>query len=60
MLGWGDYQLRRHLKRLIELEYVISHRTGHGNAREYELLYDGQGREGQPFLLGLVDPNKLK
>ena len=60
VLGWGDYQLRRHLKRLMELEYVIAHRTGHGNAREYELLYDGQGREGQPFLLGLVDPSKLK
>ena len=58
--GWSDFQIRHHLKRLVELEYVLGHRTGHGNAREYELLYDGQGRDGQSFLLGLVDPSKLK
>ena len=58
--GWSDSQVRHHLKRLIELEYVLAHRTGHGNAKEYELLYDGQGREGDSFLLGLVDPSKLK
>ena len=58
--GWSDFQIRHHLKRLLELEYVLAHRTGQGNAREYQLLYDGQGREGQPFLLGLVDPAKLK
>jgi hypothetical protein len=57
--GWQDGHVRKHLKRLIELEYVVAHRTGHGNAKEYELLYDGQGREGEPFLLGLVDPAKL-
>jgi hypothetical protein len=59
-LGWSDFQIRHHLKRLIELEYVVSHRTGHGNARNYELLYDGQGRDGAPFVLGLADPQKLK
>ena len=58
--GWGDSLLRKHLSRLIELEYVLSHRTGHGNAKQYELLYDGQGRQGETFLLGLADPTKLK
>ena len=58
--AWSDRQVRHHLTRLIGLEYVLAHRTGHGNAKEYELLYDGQGREGQSFLLGLVDPSKLK
>lgn len=58
--GWSDFQIRHHLKRLVELEYVLVHRTGHGNSREYELLYDGQGRDGTPFLLGLADPEKLK
>ena len=57
--GWGDFQLRRHLARLVELEYVLSHRTGHGNQREYELLYDGQGRHGERFLLGLTESRKL-
>ena len=58
--GWSDFQIRHHLKRLIELEYVLAHRTGHGNAKEYELLYDGQGRDGEAFLLSLADPAKLK
>ncbi len=31
-----------------------------GNGREYELLYNGQGRDGESFLLGLTDPAKLK
>ena len=48
---WGDFQLRRHLSRLVELEYVLFHRTGNGNQRDYELLYDGQGRNGLPFVL---------
>ena len=58
--GWSDRQVRHHLKRLIELEYVLAHRTGFGNAREYQLLYNGQGRDGDSFLLGLVDAAKLK
>ena len=58
--GWSDFQIRHHLNRLIELEYVLGHRTGHGNGKEYELLYDGQGRQGDAFVLGLVDPAKLK
>ncbi len=58
--GWSDNQIRHHLKRLIELEYVLTHRTGHGNGKEYELLYDGEGRDGESFLPGLIDPSKLK
>jgi hypothetical protein len=58
--GWGDFQLRKHLKRLVELEYLIPYRTGTRNQREYELLYDGQGRDGESFLLGLVDVAKLR
>ena len=57
--SWGDFQVRRHLARLVELEYVLVHRTPRGNQREYELVYDGQGRAGEPFLLGLVDADKL-
>ena len=58
--AWSDHQIRHHLKRLLELEYVLAHRTGHGNAKQYELLYDGQGRDGESFLLGLADPSTLK
>ncbi len=58
--GWRDSHVRKHLKRLLELEFVLAHRTGHGNGKQYELLYDGQGRDGGSFLLGLADPAKLK
>jgi len=59
-LGWADRPLRRHLARLVELEYVVAYRTGRGNQREYQLLYDGQGRDGRPVLLGLIDPSMLR
>ena len=58
--GWSDFQVRHHLKRLVQLEYVLPYKTGHGNGRTYELLYDGQGRDGKAFLLGLADPAELK
>ena len=62
-LELGDFQLRSHLKRLVELEYVVAHRLGHGNQRHYELLYNGEHqREGGAtarFLLGLTDPSEL-
>jgi hypothetical protein len=57
--GWGDTQLKVHLQRLVELEYVLVHR-GTGNRFSYELLYDGQGQDGQPFLPGLLDIDQLK
>ncbi len=59
-LGWSDFALRKHLARLVELEYVLVYRTGRGNEREYQLVYDGEGRDGKPFLLGLIDVEMLK
>ncbi len=58
--GWGDTQLKIHLHRLVELEYLLIHRGTRGNSFSYELLYDGQGKEGQPFLPGLIDVEQLK
>ena len=53
-LKWSDTQVRRHLERLITLEYVITHRMpGTGSRYVYELLYDGQGHDGGRFILGL-------
>ena len=57
--GWGDFQLRRHLNRLVELEYVLKH-NAQRNQKEYELIYQGEGQDGEPFLLGLVDAAKLR
>ena len=38
--GWGHTQLKVHLKRLEEMEYLLIHRGGRGQSFVYELLYD--------------------
>jgi len=57
--GWGDTQLKVHLGRLVELEYVIAHRAGgHSQRLGYELVYAASGADG-PFLPGLIDADEL-
>jgi hypothetical protein len=57
---WSDTQLKIHLNRLVELEYLILHRSkDHRQRYRYELLYDGQGQDGNPFFTGLINPDKL-
>jgi hypothetical protein len=58
--GWGDTQLKVHLGRLAELEYVLTHRADHGQGHVYELVYDGAGKDGGRFLPGLLDVEKLR
>jgi len=58
--GWGDTQLKVHLSRLVELEYVLTHRADHGQGLVYELVYDGAGKDGRRFLSGLIDIKKLR
>ena len=57
--GWGHTQLKVHLHRLEELEYLLIHRGGRGQSLVYELLYNGEGQAGHPFVLGLSDPAQL-
>ena len=52
--GWGNTQLGIHLSRLVDHEYLISHRD-RGRQQLYELLYRGEGRNGGRFLLNLID-----
>jgi hypothetical protein len=59
-MGLSDFQARTHLDKLVSLEYVLVHRGGRGQSFVYELLYDGQGKDGQPFLSGLLDVEKLQ
>jgi DNA primase catalytic core len=51
----GDTQLRLHLDRLVSLEYLIVHRGARGQSFVYELVYDGQGQDGKPFVPGLIE-----
>ncbi len=54
--GWGDTQMKVHLARLADLEYLLVHRVKTGQGYEYELLYDGEGDQGARFVMGLSDP----
>jgi DNA primase catalytic core len=56
--GWGNTQLKVHLSRLEDFEYIAV-RGGRGQRFEYELLYEGQGQDGAPFLFGLIDVAEL-
>jgi DNA primase len=56
---WGDTQLKIHLARLVELEYLLVHRGGRGQSFEYELLYDGTS-DGERHLSGLIDIEALR
>jgi DNA primase len=58
--GWSDFQMKMHMHKLESMEYVLVHRGGRGQSFVYELLYDGQGHDGRPFLMGLVDVEQLK
>ncbi len=58
--GWGNTQLKLHLSRLEEMEYLLPHRGRRGQSFVYELLYDGQGQDGKPFVIGLLDVESLR
>ena len=59
LTGWGNTQLKVHLRRLEELEYLLCHKGGRGQSFVYELLYDGCG-DDFPHLMGLMDVKALK
>lgn len=57
-LCWGDTQMKVHLARLVELEYVALHRRG--LAVEYELVYDAKDAgDDQAHVNGLIDVDTL-
>jgi DNA primase catalytic core len=53
-------QLQLHLGRLVDHELVVLHRQTHGLGFVYELAWNGEGRDGRPFLPGLVDVDSLR
>ena len=59
-LGWSYDQVRVHLERLVEMEYVLVHRGKRGQSFDYELLYRGEGQAGNSFLMGLMDVEALQ
>jgi hypothetical protein len=56
---WGDTQMKIHLARLVELEYLIVHRGGRGQSFEYELVFDGAIDDSR-HASGLIDVEALR
>lgn len=52
-------RIRAHLQRLVDYEYVLAHRGKNGETFVYELLYNGEGRRRERFVLGLLDATQL-
>jgi DNA primase catalytic core len=50
---WSDSQLKRHLGRLEDLEYLIVHRGGRGQSFVYELFFEGGADAARSTLTGL-------
>ncbi len=62
-IAWGDTQLRLHLERLVELEYLIARRDGAGGKFTYELAYEiaAEGDDRQRAqVAGLIDVAALE
>jgi DNA primase len=53
--GWSDPQVKRHLHKLEELEYLIVHRGERGQSFVYELYFERPTDPRQLFLPGLSD-----
>lgn len=57
---WSDYQVRTHLKQLIDLEYILPISGRHGLQFKYELLYDAVEEGKERFLPGLKNIELLR
>jgi DNA primase len=58
--GWGHTQLKTHLGRLEDLEYLLVHHGGRGQSFVYELVFERSGDDDRPVLPGLIDVEKLR
>lgn len=57
-IGWGDTQLKLHLARLEDHEYLLAHRLG--QRYSYELAFAGDASAASRQLVGLIDVEALR
>jgi DNA primase catalytic core len=57
-IGWGDTQLKLHLARLEDHEYLLVHRLG--QRYSYELAFAGDASAASRQLVGLIDVEALR
>ena len=58
--GWSQSRVHRYLTELVDLEYVLTENGRNGQLQTYRLLYEGQGKDGQKFVLGLQSAEDLR
>jgi hypothetical protein len=58
-LGLSDTQLRVHLERLVQLEYVRMHTGQNGSLYTYSMAFEGQSESDAPQLMGLASPDTV-
>ena len=51
--GWSNSRVHRYLQELVDLEYVLVAGGRNGATYRYRLAYDGEGKDGARFMLGL-------
>jgi DNA primase catalytic core len=52
--GWSATQVRIHMERLQEMEYLVTHRGGRGQSFVYELAFEASDNGSKPQLPGLI------
>jgi DNA primase len=57
--GWTNTRVHRYLKELVDLEYVLIDAGRNGALYRYRLAYEGQGKDGSKFVLGLTPVEEL-
>jgi len=57
--GWGNTQLKVHMNRLLEMEYLHLWKGSIGQSFIYELLYKGEGNDGQSFVMNLINTTTI-
>ena len=58
--GWNNARVHRYLKELVDLEYVLQDAGRNGATCRYRLAYEGQGKDGSRFMLGLLSVEQLE
>jgi DNA primase catalytic core len=58
--GWSDYQIKIHVKQLEDLEYLLPLSGRRGQCFSYRLAWDGEGLDGERFVLGLTSVEELR
>ena len=58
--GWSNTRLHVHLKELVDFEYIVIETGRNGMPFRYRLAWEGQGKDGKRFVLGLKDVKELR